>query len=88
MTLTLDGLQMSGRAAAHDHLKAQLQLPDYYGRNLDALYDLLTGFPADTEICLINQAAMLDALGSYGEILVETLQQAADENRNLTFTAQ
>ena len=41
MTLTLDGLQMSGRAAAHDHLKAQLKLPDYYGRNLDALYDLL-----------------------------------------------
>lgn len=88
MILTLDGLQMSSRAAAHDHLKAQLQLPDYYGRNLDALYDLLTACPADTEILLINQAAVMEALGSYGEILIETLQQAADENRSLTFTAQ
>lgn len=88
MLLILDGRLMLTRSAAHDHLKVQLRLPDYYGRNLDALYDLLSECSADTQILLVNQAAMLDALGSYAEILIETLQQAAEESPNLTFTAQ
>jgi len=31
-------------AALHKALRAQLPLPDYYGDNLDAFYDVLTEF--------------------------------------------
>ncbi|MBQ2244201.1 MAG: barstar family protein [Oscillospiraceae bacterium] len=39
----LDGSLMTDKAAAHDRLACQLGLPAWYGRNLDALYDMLTG---------------------------------------------
>ena len=41
-TIVIDGSQMSGRQAAHQHLAERLSFPGYYGRNLDALYDLLS----------------------------------------------
>lgn len=28
----------------HKYIKVKLELPDYYGENLDALWDCLTGF--------------------------------------------
>ena len=88
MTILLDGILMSSRSAAHNYLKQQLHLPEYYGRNLDALFDLLTQIGSHTAIVLIHQEEMLETLGSYGEILIETLEQAADENPYLTFSAQ
>ena len=39
-TVVVDGGLMTSREAAHDLLAARLGLPEYYGRNLDALYDL------------------------------------------------
>lgn len=84
MTVTLDGLQMQDRASAHDHLKAQLMLPDYYGRNLDALYDLLTERGQPLEITLSNESVLTDLLGDYGEAILQTLREAAEANSALT----
>ncbi|MCR5824981.1 MAG: barstar family protein [Oscillospiraceae bacterium] len=39
MTVWIDGNAIDSREALHDTLRAQLALPDYYGRTLDALYD-------------------------------------------------
>ena len=41
--ITLDCRMFSQRGAAHDYLAEKLALPEYYGRNLDALYDCLSG---------------------------------------------
>ena len=41
--LILDGRQIKTRADLHAALKVGLELPDYYGNNLDALWDMLTG---------------------------------------------
>lgn len=38
----LDGAKMGGREEMHDLLAEVMTLPDYYGRNLDALRDCLT----------------------------------------------
>ena len=40
--ITLDGNILADAALVHDYLKEQLQFPEYYGKNLDALYDCLT----------------------------------------------
>ena len=82
----LNGAAMTDRAAAHSHLSEMLQLPDYYGRNLDALYDLLLEIGTQTQIILHNPAAVAEQLGRYGEALLSTLQEAAEENPNLTIT--
>lgn len=42
MGLTLDARRLSRREEAHAYLREMLELPDYYGNNLDALYDCLT----------------------------------------------
>lgn len=42
MKVVLDVEKMQTREAAHAHLKEMLELPEYYGRNLDALYDCLS----------------------------------------------
>ena len=37
----LEGRLMTDRAAAHAEIKDKLSLPEYYGANLDALWDCL-----------------------------------------------
>ena len=41
----------------HDALAAQLPLPDYYGRNLDAFYDVLTECGANWRIAFRHAGA-------------------------------
>ncbi len=88
MTIHLDGKAMTDRVAAHTHLAEQMQLPEYYGRNLDALYDVLMGIGMEKQIVLANPAAVADNLGKYGEALLSTMQEAAEENPNLTIVLE
>lgn len=84
MAYTLEGARMTDRAGAHDHLKERLELPEWYGRNLDALYDLLTAWGSPAEIVVRDPAAIQENLGRYGTALLGTLQDAAENNPNLT----
>ena len=72
--MQLDGKLIKEKG--HDYLMEALNLPDYYGKNLDALYDCLTEM--DCEIELVN-AGEVD-----GDIL-DTFEDAAGENEFLTF---
>lgn len=88
MTVVLDGKAMVDRVTAHTHLAERLELPTYYGRNLDALYDMLTEIGEETEIVLTDPAAVAEQMGKYGEALLATLQEAAEENPRLIVTLQ
>lgn len=85
MVIELNGRELRDHASAHDYLKAQLDLPDYYGRNLDALYDLLTECGEPIQITLHHVEDMEQQLGPYAGALTEVLRAAADSNPNLTF---
>ena len=54
MKVKLDTYQMIDREDAHEYLKNKFQFPDYYGRNLDALYDLLTEMH-ETEVVIVHR---------------------------------
>ena len=84
MRIELNGSLMTDRAALHDLLKEQLQLPEYYGRNLDALFDLLTERKETTEIVVTRWEDVELNLGGYGAALMDTLYDAANENTALT----
>lgn len=82
-TIVLDGGKMISRRAAHDHLAEQLALPDYYGRNLDALYDLLTEREGPTRILIRGGDTLLSWLGDYGKALIQTMLDADRVNPGL-----
>lgn len=42
MRYVLDAMKMKTKTEAHPYLKEMLELPEYYGGNLDALYDCLS----------------------------------------------
>ena len=82
-TVILDGQKMLNRRAVHDHLAEQLHLPDYYGRNLDALYDLLTERNAPLRLVVQHRDVLLSWLGEYGTALCQTLEDADRVNPDL-----
>ena len=53
MRYVLDALKMKTKTEAHSYLKEVLRLPEYYGGNLDALYDCLTEME-DVEVEIQN----------------------------------
>ena len=63
--IVLDGKRMGDRAQMHEELKRKLELPDYYGNNLDALNDCL-GERRERELIVIEDAGeFLEACGGY-----------------------
>ena len=75
-TCILDCARMTERAAAHAYIARALNFPDYYGKNLDALYDCVTDLP-DAEIVIVFSSAM-------DKDVQRVLLDAARHSSNLT----
>ena len=76
--IILDASKMNNREEAHSYLKEMLSFPDYYGNNLDALYDCLTEM-GRTEICFRNT----DGAGEYFQKILRVFQDAGKGNPDL-----
>ena len=48
-TIVLDGREMTGKEVFHRLVAQKLELPAWYGGNLDALYDCLTELMEEEE---------------------------------------
>ena len=81
----IDCSLITDRDSLHKAFKEELSLPDYYGNNLDALYDCLTSITEDTEVTLEDFPKLEDTLGNYAGILSRVLHDASAENEHLTF---
>lgn len=71
---------MTDLSEAHQYIARILRLPDYYGENLDALYDCLAEFNGDSMIIILNSEAIIGNLGEYGERLLDTFRDASLED--------
>lgn len=85
--LLLDAETLYTRAQAHDALAAAFGFPADYGRNLDALYDLLTCCRG-TRLTLRHAEMLVVNLGNYGELLLRVLADSAAENPGFTLTTE
>ena len=85
MTALIDGAVIETREQLHDALSKQLSLPEYYGRNLDALFDCLTDLREDTVLCLTHADELFAHLGVYADVFQTVLRDASAENPRLRF---
>lgn len=82
-TCVLDGGEIENQERLHKTLKECLGLPDWYGENLDALYDCLTDLTEETRIMIKNKALLEHSLGNYAVSLERVLDQASQENPHM-----
>ena len=83
MEYRLDGSRMRSRQEAHEEIARAMQFPEYYGKNLDALWDMLT--TTSGMAVMTGVSGMLNALGGYGCRILKTFYDAAEENSRFEF---
>lgn len=66
----------------HNEIKDKLGLPDWYGKNLDALWDSLTGIietPVEIEIIFKPKIKAAQKMKPYVEKIINVFQDAENE---------
>jgi ribonuclease inhibitor len=77
-TVVLPGRQLTTRDELHDWLNEALEFP-YYGRNLDALWDLISAIiPLPFTLIWQDFAQSQLLLGEYADRTRQVFQEAAD----------
>ena len=88
MNVTLDGRTIDSRETLHQRLFELLQLPAWYGRNLDALHDCLTDIREPVTLRVIHARQMRESLGGYVSSFGHVLHDSAQENAHITIEWQ
>ena len=86
MKLILDGEKISSKDELHKLMESVLDFPEWYGGNLDALYDCLTDLMEEVDIHLQNIEAFHQNLGEYADKLLRVLHDAEQANLNIQLT--
>ena len=82
--IVIDGAAIRDREGLHGLLAERLDLPAWYGRNLDALHDCLTDL-REVTVVLRNAGAMTAALKDYGDKVLRVFRDSAEENPGFGF---
>lgn len=80
-TVTLDFSGIKSYWGLHEYLKEMFRLPDYYGHNMDALWDCLyCCYDSSTTIILKNLSAIPKELKPEIEIMLELFRDLAQKD--------
>lgn len=83
--LVIDGNFIESKAQLHELIARELQFPDWYGKNLDALFDCLTDLSEETAIEIKNADLLRETLGGYADRLLQAVSEASEINRMIEF---
>lgn len=79
----LNGKRMITKEKTHAYLKRKFDFPTYYGKNLDALWDLLSVWDKELEIVITNKADIIKNLEGYGHSLIKLFDELDEANRHI-----
>ena len=85
-TVTIDASNIRTSAALQRYIQYVFGFPAYYGRNLDALYDMLSTLDRETRVVLCGGENASDEMAAYLPRLACVLRDAAEENERLRIT--
>lgn len=77
--ITINCAKIASMAEFHEAIARELNFPEWYGRNLDALHDCLTAVCEDTEVAFLHFPAL--PFPSAG--LLRVLRDSENENPHL-----
>ena len=77
--LIIDGRRCKNKEKTHEYLAKKKGFPPYYGKNLDALADVLSTYDKNTLIRVKYSASIIKNLGEYGEILLKIFKDKAEK---------
>ncbi len=78
--IILNFKDINTRAEAHKYIARKMDLPEYYGNNLDALFDCLS------EISNVSVDIRNLELGDYGEKLIKAFADRANDSEDFIVT--
>ena len=70
----------------HNEIRKKLELPEWYGNNLDALWDMLTGFietPIEVTVIYKPENKMAENLKESVLKVIETFKEASEEDEEI-----
>jgi len=81
-SVILDAKKMLEKENMHEYFAKKFDLPEYYGKNLDALFDCLCEINEPTLIKLKNEDALQ---GDTKESLIRLFHDVCNENEMVKF---
>ena len=84
--IIIDCLKISDKKELHKEFAEKLSFPDWYGENLDALFDCLTGIFEETSVVIENFPSLEENLGNYAAAFRKVMLRADEDNERLHIT--
>lgn len=78
----LDGNKIKSQKKLHAEFKKSLNLPEWYGENLDALYDVLTWNTDEIGVIAVNTDMIKEKLGKFWDDFLYLLNDVKNERDN------
>lgn len=84
LEVTLNGYNITSMEQVHEILAKELKFPSYYGKNLDALYDMLVHEQVEVVITIINAGLLSYNIGEDKvQAILDTLNSAQEANSKI-----
>ena len=89
--VTIDFSGCKNWVKVHELIKNELELPEFYGCNLDALWDAITGLmyvPANIKIIFKPKTVAAQKLSDEIEKIIEVFKEAEEEYNQIKLTIE
>ncbi len=81
----LDGDKIDSARELHEVFAASLELPDYFGRNMDALHDCLTDIFAPVTVIAVHTPELREHLGRSANAFWRLMDDLREEKPGFRF---